>query len=286
MILKEVEGNMINCSINLVHHLPGRLRLKTSRPPIKIENMVKEISSHSGVENITFNPVSRSILVYYNPSEIDAVEIMLRIAIYFSVEFGMIPINLIVEKSKTVFSRIDNYTLMSLFLSWISRMIDTKPGIYRILNYNAGLSTLLSVVKHAVNETRSSGTPHPEAVSIIYLLGEFSKNNILLASTLTWIATFARHLVSIDSDNVTIQAFKVSGGRENESYYDVAVKEFNPLGGGYTSIEFLEDIIRHVLGVVGHNRSSMMNRIKNISLKHGDILEGLKYKEEMIFLRL
>lgn len=272
-------------SISIVHHVPGRLRLSLSRPPADFEQMVKEISLHNGVNEMKFNPITRSLLIYYNPSEIKSMEIIVRVGIYLSIESGMGAVNIFGNKTKSVFTSSDNYSLASLIVAWVAKLANFNESTYNMLTYNAGVSTIYSVLKHTISETKTSGTPHPEVISGVYLLNGLINKNILVSSTLTWIITFGRHLAS-EADNITLQAFKISDDKINgKNYYDVAIKEYNEFGHGKNLIKYLTDIVKYFVGI-NHDRSSMIQQIKTISAQHGDILEGLKYKDEMVFLRL
>ncbi len=277
---------MQDLGISIIHYLPGRLRIRLFRPPRKIERIQSEILGHKGVCCVKFNPIARSILIYYNPTEIEVAEIIVRIGISLSVDYGMRPVNIFSSKQTIGFNNLDNYSLISVALAGVAKLLRVKGETLSLLNYNAGLSTLMAVIKHALSEMKLSGSPHPEVVSAVYLVNAILKKDMLLASIFTWMVTFGRHLVAAESDNITLQAFKVLKEDGHKNYYDVAIKDFNQSSDKNSIVRLFTDLTRYFIGMNSYQSSSMINKIKKVSKSHGDILEGLNSKDEMVFLRL
>ncbi len=286
MTFKEEVINIQDTSIKIIHYLPGRLRIQLSRPPKKIKKIVSEVLTHKGICFAKFNPITRSLLIYYNPTEIECIEIIIRIGISLSVDLGMKPINILSNKQNFAFNVLDNYSLISVASTYIAKFLKINNTGLTLMNYNAGFSTLIAVINHALNEMKLSGSPHPEVISAVYLVNAILKNNILLASTLTWIATFGRHILSVDSDNITLQAFKVLKEDSTKNYYDVAIKQFDQSFNNNNLLKLFTSSIKYFIGINNQENSSMINKIRKISKNHGDILEGLSNNDEMIFLRL
>lgn len=277
---------MINPTINIIHQLPGRLRLILSRPPRQIERLKSQVLGHEGINLVKFNPITKSLLIYYNPTDVQVSEIIIRVAISLSMEYGMCPVYIKSKKCTAGFNISDNYALISLGIAWLGKLNMVPINVQNILNYNAAFSTLVSVVNHGIAEGKLSGTPDPEVVSFIYLINSMLKNEFLLSSTITWISTFGRHLVEDDLDDISIQAFKVFNSDEDLTYYDVAVRSENNFTGK-SIIRIVTNGMRKYIGFkTSPKKSSLIGQIKNVSKSHGDVLEGLKNKKDVVFLRV
>ncbi|MCB8815015.1 hypothetical protein [Desulfosporosinus shakirovi] len=272
--------------MNIVHQLPGRVRISLSMPPRRIEKLEKEVLEHTGIHCVKFSPITRSVLVYYNPIEIEMPEIIVRIGTALSIEYNMCPVY--VENKKNVgVNIIDNYALGALIAAWIGKSgLLPLANIANLLEWNAGISTLAAVINHGISEIKISGTPDPEVVTAVYLLNSMLKREFLISSTITWISTFIRHLTGEELGRISIQAFQAFSQEENRMYYDVAVKSEENLYHK-SIINISGNMMRKYVGIRGNMRpSSFLNQIKRVSDKHGDALEGLRNKKDIIFLRL
>lgn len=273
--------------MNIIHQLPGRVRLSLSMPPRRIKKFETEVLGHNGIHSVKFSPVTRSVLVYYNPIEIEMSEIIIRIGTALSLEYNMCSVYVENKKRNVGVSLIDNYALGALIAAWIGRSGWTPlTNIGKLLDWNAGVSTLAAVVNHGISEIKLSGTPDPEVVTAIYLLNSMMKNQFLGASTITWISTFIRHLTGEESDRISIQAFQAFSQEENRMYYDVAVKSEESLYHK-SFIKIVGNFLRKYVGIRSSLKvTSLLSQIKNVSNRHGDALEGLTSNNDIIFLRL
>lgn len=278
---------MIYPVMKIIHQLPGRVRISLSMPPRKIEKLEKEVLGHVGIHCVKYSPVSRSILIYYNPIEIEMPEIIVRIGTALSIEYNMCSVYVETKKKNVGVTIIDNYALAALIAAWIAKTgLIPSMSIANLLEWNAGISTLAAVVNHGISEIKVSGTPDPEVVTAVYLLNSMTKREFLVSSTITWISTFIRHLTGEESDRLSIQAFQAFSQEENRMYYDVAVKSAGNLHHK-SMITIIGNIMRKYVGIrTNLSAPSLLNQIKKVSDKHGDALEGLKSKTDIIFLRL
>lgn len=273
--------------LNIMHQLPGRVRLSLSMPPRRIEKFETEVLGHIGIHCVKFSPITRSVLVYYNPIEIEMPEIIIRIGTALSIEYNMCSVYVEDKKQNVGVSLIDNYALGALIAAWIGNF-GWAPLVkmHNLLEWNAGLSTLAAVVNHGISEIKVLGTPDPEVVTAVYLLNSMLKKEFLVATTITWISTFIRHLTGNESDRISIRAFQAYSQEENRMYYDVAVKSEENLCHK-SIIKIMGNMMRKYVGIRSNMKvTSLLNQIKSVSNKHGDALEGLKSKKDIIFLRL
>ncbi|WP_207649725.1 hypothetical protein [Desulfosporosinus hippei] len=256
-------------------------------PPRRIDKLEKEVLGHAGIHCVKFSPITRSVLIYYNPIEIELSEIIIRIGTALSIEYNMCSVYVENKKKYVGVNVIDNYALGALIAAWLGRSgLLPFNNITNLLEWNAGVSTLAAVVNHGISEVKFSGSPDPEVVTAVYLLNSILKKEFLVSSTITWISTFVRHLTGEEFDRISIQAFQAYSQEENRTYYDVAVKSEENLYHK-SIIKIFGNLMRKYVGFRGSMKEpSLLNQMKRVSNKHGDALEGLKSKNDIIFLRL
>ena len=83
--------------VTVVHSLPGRVRARLSVAPRDVQRMLAGVREHPGMESISFTPITRSILVRFNPHEISREEILLRIAFHLALDCDSAPVRLLAE---------------------------------------------------------------------------------------------------------------------------------------------------------------------------------------------
>ncbi|HWQ41760.1 MAG TPA: hypothetical protein VN456_06945, partial [Desulfosporosinus sp.] len=101
--------------------------------------MEKEVLGHVGINLVKFSPITRSVLVYYNPIEIEMPEIIVRIGTALSIEYNMCSVCVENKKKNVGVNIIDNYALGALIAAWIGK-IGALPltNIVNLLEWNAG----------------------------------------------------------------------------------------------------------------------------------------------------
>lgn len=272
-------------SVTILHTLHGRLRLSLSWPPKSVEKLKEDVIGHTGIDSLTYNPITKSILIYYNPSEVDASEILIRVALSVSLDYDLIPIEIITKPTYKGLSTIDQYAGISLLTAWISSFLKASTDLQKMLRWNATLSTIVSVLHHAWIEAKGRGVYDPEVLSVAYLINSMSKENFLPAATGTWLTTFGRHLMESSGENMILQAFKVHDEDKESAYYDVAIipKRHIRDRRDMTS-KLIASMTKSIGGESG--QIGWMKQMKNVSRSHGDILEGIGKLDNRIFLRL
>lgn len=279
---------MGNPAVTILHALPGRFRLSLLWPPKNIEKFEKGVMGHAGIYSVRYTPITRSILIYYNPSEVDASEILIRVALSVSLDYDLIPVEIStkpVEKGLGVF---DHYAGMSLLVAWVARFMKMSKNAQNILTWNAALSTIGAIVNHAWIELKNRGVYDPEVVSVTYLLSSMFKENLLPVATGTWITTFGRHMGEPDGESMVLKAFKVYGKEQENTYYDVGIiPKKNIL---YRRNDLIKSIVGIMMKTIGKEKNvrqeRWMKQIRNVSRSHGDILEGLGKADNRIYLRV
>ncbi|MCH4891059.1 hypothetical protein EZV73_26005 [Acidaminobacter sp. JC074] len=271
-------------SIVVLHRIPGRIRLQLNRPPKDIRELLSQVMKHEGIKRLTYNPVSRSLLAEYTPSVVKATEILLRVGIAFSIQQNA-NVKLEIKKGNINVDPMDYYSGLSILAGIGTRIFQLPMTVQNILNYNAGLSTTASVLRHAYREVQHEGIYDPEVVSVVFLINSLINGNILLASSITWIATFGRHLLAPKEDSCTLKAVDVKGD-ESKSYIDVEIHPRSMQGDNVNHLRLLVHGISRTVGIKPVENQTLMDSIKKVSRSHHDVLEGVGNKNHPVYMRI
>ena len=72
--------------VTVIHKLPGRIRLHLSVEPKDHQQMISSVKDHEGFESMTYTPVTRSVLINFDPRRVKREEILIRVALYMSLD--------------------------------------------------------------------------------------------------------------------------------------------------------------------------------------------------------
>lgn len=277
---------MSGLNVKIIHRTQGRLRLRLSRPPAQVNIFLSKIIKHDGIESLSFNPVSKSLLAHYKQSVVSSTEILLRVSIILSAEFG----NQVVRIDRYHDSRslvyLDYYSGASILLAGLSHIVKISESTLKWIDYNAGYSTAASVLYHAWMEVQKEGLYDPEVVSVVYLINSLIKGNFLTASAITWIATFGRHLLTPIEESCLIKAYEVMNDDE-KSYMDVEVAPIIENASQIHPIRLFVHSIAKMIGLAPTNQSySLIDQIKHVSKAHHNVLEGIGKKPSPVYMRI
>lgn len=276
---------MTNLNVIVIHRLPGRIRLKLNRPPNNIKQLLHRVIKHEGIKKISFNPISKSLLAQYTPSLISSTEILLRVSIALSIEFGSNSVKLDIKRNTIPMSPIDYYSGVSIGIAMLTKLLKLPVISQGYLNYNAGISTTLSVLKHAYKEVKHEGIYDPEVVSVVYLINSLINGNFLLASAVTWIATFGRHLLEAKEESCLLKAMEVKGD-EDKSYMDVEVHPIVDHSAKTYPVKVMIQGLSKIIGLKPVEHIKLMENIKRVSRAHHDVLEGVGNNTNPVYMRI
>ncbi len=269
--------------LTIVHELPGRLRLRMSRPSKNLQKLKDAVGKHEGLLDMTYNPVTRSLLVQYSPTVVSGTEIAVRTAMALSIESGNAPVKLYREGREEPLKPLDYYAGLTLVLAALSRT-RFLPSMSGTMEYHAAGATTLSVMNHAWQEVKEEGVYHPEVLSAVYLIGSIINGNVLKASMLTWLLTFGRHLMDVSGDRLIVQALEVKE-IEGKNYIDAVVRPDS--SSMNNPIAFMVNVMGKSMGIEGQGKDSqLMENITIMSREHGNVLEGLSSGSERVYMRL
>lgn len=277
---------MKDLSITIVHRIPGRIRLRLEKPPRDLNEFVTNVSTHEGIEMVSYNQYTKSLLVYYVPSVVSSVEILVRVSVLISLSYENSAIKLKQIEKGQALTPLDYYAAGSLAAAYLSKSLAMNANTAMYFQYNAGYSTLLAVLRHAWIEIKKDGLYDPEVISVVYLINSLIKGNYLTASLVTWIVTFGRHLSVAKGEVCTLEATSATG-ENDETYVDVMVR---PVVGTQLKDDPIRLVILGLSRIVGINATkqhhSIFEQIQQMSRKHGNILESVGNKPGPVYMRL
>lgn len=272
--------------VKIIHFLPGRLRLRLSVPPRNVNRLIREVKEHEGINEIKYNQITRSLLIFYEPTAIKHYEILIRVCVSLSMEHNMQEVVLENQNNKSGMTIQEQYCGILLLVAAIAKTSKLSSDYIKLIDYGASFTTLFFVINHALKEMETSGSPDPEVLSSVYLINAMAKGNFLLAATITWLATFARHFAETKNDSLRVKAYKVYSHEEKDVYYDVVIRNENLSGGLQGFLRIVTNNLCKLAGIGNQCKSKLFENVKKVSDSHGNRLEGLSEKANCIFLRL
>ncbi len=275
---------MSSLSVEVIHRLPGRLRVRMSRPPVKVDTFLSNVIKHKGIIKLTFNPISKSLIAEYTPSLIASTEILLRISIALSAEHHGQAVKMDVKRNITKLTLLDYYSGSSILLALANKMINLPLQTQVWLNYNAGLSTAAAVLSHAWHDVKKEGIYDPEVVSVVYLINSLIKGNFLVASAITWAATFGRHILEPSEESCCLKAIEVNS-EGNKTYMDVEIQEVVDASAN-NPLKFIVQSLSRMIGLKPIEKQRLINSIRHVSRAHHDVLESIGRKPSPVYMRI
>lgn len=261
--------------VNLIHDLPGRLRVRLSHAPKNAEKMRAAVLNHAGFKSFAYTHVTRSVLIHYDPNQVTRQEILFRIALSLSLEYGTAPVRILTAPEKHETSNSATLSAFLLFAAVAARVTKRDQKIIGPLELGAGLFTAYSVLDHGWREIRERGYFDPEVLSIGYLLTAFIRGGFLKASVVTWLMTFGRHILETPKTNIEVRPIEIGGEDGTPPRYEVVVgpdldsKQMNLVDG-------VKAFIRYALtGGAAHGKRNLLNEFRDVSRLHGEVMEGL-----------
>lgn len=273
---------MSKLRISVKHALPGRLRLQLSHPPVNWSENKMWVTKHEGINSVYYSEVSRTLLIYYDTRIVSQEEIILRAGLALSVEYTMAPV--IIEKKERE-EALDGLVYLSGAAIALGFITQAAGLMSRQLPLAAGALTAAAIINHGRKEIKKSGVFDPEVLSIIYLIPSLLNNNVLKASSITWLASFGRHFLFSGEEHLVLKAVKVKTDT-NEPTFDVAVCTEKTHVNYKKVLQMIPVIIADGFLGMGLSNTNMIGRMKKISSSHNEQLEGLEGTNSRIFLKI
>ncbi len=281
---------MGNLKVIIQHSLPGRLRLKLTKPPLRWSENSMNITKHNGISSVFYSPVTRTILIYFDTKLITKEEIVMRAGLALSVEYNLEPV--VIEQS--IKDRgLDGMVYFSgaaILAGAASHILNINTivhalSIRKFLHILAGASTAVAVLNHALKEVNRTGVFDPETLSIFYLLPSLVKKNVLPASAITWLASFGRHFLSSSDEHLILKAVEVNLD-DKEPTYDITITNYKKSIGYSKILKMIPILIADGFFGLGIGKARMLQNMKNVSSNHNYQLEGLEGTNSRILIKI
>lgn len=281
---------MDELSVIIQHSLPGRVRLKLTKPPLNWESNNLNITKHEGINSLFYSSVTKTILIYFDTKVITKEEIVMRAALALSVEYNLEPV-LIEKRAKD--EGLDGMVFFSggaIIAAAASHLLNVgvvmhATQIRKYLHLLAGASTTIAIMNHARKEIKRTGVFDPELLSIFYLIPSLLKRNVLTVSGITWLASFGRHFIFNSEEHLILRAAKVNSDSK-EPTYDIAITNYKKSIGYRDIIKMVPIIIADGFLGLGLGKARMLQSMKSVSSSHNYQLEGLEGTNSRILINI
>ncbi|MGO9311113.1 MAG: hypothetical protein ACLQDI_00075 [Syntrophobacteraceae bacterium] len=271
--------------VTVIHKLPGRIRLHLSVEPKDHQLMIASVKDHEGFESMTYTPVTRSVLINFDPKRVKREEILIRVALYMSLDQESHCAHIFSQPAKQEMSDSVFYSGISLLIALLLRLVRGPGTKVSWTEWIAGGSTAMAVLEHGWSEIKREGNFDPEVLSVVYLLIAVLRKNFLPAAIFTWVSTFGRHLVDIPSKGVELRPVKKSG-QHDEARYEVEVSTIKNADDKMIIFSAIPSILKYAFTgdsmMTGRN---LLQKIQEVSELHGEVLDGIESFRDGITLK-
>ncbi|PID71698.1 MAG: hypothetical protein CSB34_05855 [Desulfobulbus propionicus] len=270
-------------SLVIVHQLPGRLRLRLSRPLRDPDRLLDTVKGHEGLVEITYTQVSRSVMARFDPLCLHAEEVTLRVALAFGLDAGAEPVFVRKQVRHEPIQASAWVAGAMLMVAVGMRMTGQQGGMVARWERLAGMGTAAAVVHHGWRDIREQGYFDPGVLSLGYLVTAFLRGNLLWATSMTWAATFiGRNLLQGRQAGIIVRPVQ-AGSFDGVPHYEIAVSsDVEGREGGWLLMlaRGFTDLVLAEIG--GHD---MLGDMRHVARVHGEELEGMGWMPNGIPLR-
>lgn len=273
-------------TVTVVHRMPGRVRVRLSAAPEDVRRMTAAILEHAGLDSIDYTDVTRSLVVRFDPHAVSQEEIVLRIALCLSLDYGSVPVRLLAEPQRVVLADTAVYSAFGLAASVAVRWFGGKRHVPSPLDWLAAAGTGLAVVDHAWRELDEKGCFDPEVLSLAYLGAALVRGDFLKASVVTWLTTFGRHLLDLPPAGVEIRPLMKVRDPNHPPRYELAIGPDRDAPQRVRFLGALERLLKYAMtGGGAHSYRNLLEELREVSKVHGEVLEGFGPVRQGIPLR-
>lgn len=254
-------------TVTVRHELPGRLRLRLSLPLRDAAAFDRALRTHAGIAPTLYNARTRSLLLHFNPGIIRREELLVRVALAFSLEHEHAPVRIEAASPRASLSASVTLSGLLLLAGGAARAGNARALLRKRLERLAGVATATAVLGHAAQELRRNGAYHPEVVSVAYLAVGMLRGNTLPAAVVTWLATFGRHLFEPQPPAVEVRPG--AGGQTAEVVTATPARSAQP-----TWTDLLPSLLRALTGA-NRSGSGLLESLQEVSRLHDQVLDAL-----------
>jgi len=273
-------------TVTIEHELSGRLRMRLSHALLQPERARRLVAEHAGVDEVQYTPVSRSMLVRYDPRHISSEEIVIRIATALSLEQDNASIRVLARPPTRELTDSAFYSGIVLLAALALRISGQYTIASVALQRIAGLSTAGAVLYHGWVDYRLRGNIDPEVLTVTYLLTALLRGNALPAATFTWISTFGRHLIRLPARGIVVRP-EQTGHHGNAPRFEVVVAPDPAPPDKMTFFGLIPAMLfQAIAGKTPGLHASLIEDIRRVAKMHDQVLEGVSDFRRGIPLRV
>ncbi|MBD3177737.1 MAG: hypothetical protein GF320_21395 [Armatimonadia bacterium] len=259
-------------AIDVTHSLDGRFRAHVSTPVKDPEGMCQVVGDHEGIQSVEYSSVSGSVLVHHDPSTVRQEEILLRLALFVSIERDLAPVTLTLVSDRSDPGRLAYASGAVLAGALAARWLGVEGRWGRLLEGAAGVGTLAAVAKHTWDDVVEEGDAHPEVLTAGYLLVGLLRGNVLPAAVVTWASSFGRHLAQPHL-SVEVQPMRFPAEEDGLPRYEIAVRQDR---SSVRPLSVLTALLGYAItGDPEATGNELLHGIRSMSSLHGEVMEGL-----------
>jgi hypothetical protein len=249
--------------------------------------MNRSVKGHEGIVSLSYNTVSKSVLILFEPELVKEEEIIIRVALSLSRDYDLTPVRIL---SKPQTKEMSNFAFVSgvlLLAALTYRIVNRSTVSNNALTWIAGLGTVGAAMEHAWYEIQNRGNFDPEALSVVYLLTALPKGNFLPAALFTWFTTFGRHLLKPAATNLELTAVEKKSSGLDLPHYEVEISPDRSTSDRMVLFRVLPSIVVNALTRGrAFSEGNLLSQIRDLQKRHGETLEGLGELRKGIKLRI
>ncbi len=263
--------------ITVLHELPGRLRVKLSLPPLNPKSMEKAVREHDGIELVNYSPVTRTVLLRFDPAYVSREELVVRIAVFLSLENNNIPVQGFSQPQKEEMSDYAFYSAVLLAMGFVSKYMLKTSQYNLVTEWAAGVGTAYAVLDHGLAEIKETGVFHPEVLSLSYLVISMIRGHFLPAAAFTWVTTFGRHLVHLPEAGVEIRPVP---SPDKKGEIEVSITPIRSEANKAAILSLVPAALKYaVTGDASGLQGTLIDEIRDVAKSHENVLDSLgKFK--------
>lgn len=250
---------MKKLTMTILHSLPNRVRLKLSSPIKKLDSFKRNVSYGTEYMELSYSPVTKTVLVTFDPEIILLQEVIYKVITAFSIENGMIPVRLLDGVKVKTLGNWSLYSGTAIAMSWLHSLIN-KSGteLQNIMNWFSLGMTSGAILEHAYSETKRKGVFDLEILPALYLTKSFLNTPNLSIVAMIWLTTFGRHLVVTSNSAKEVKIFRIKNQKDNKYHYIADISDD-------VSIENIGDLMYHVFFRKNKNNNKVNEKFITIN---------------------
>lgn len=194
--------------IEVLHALPGRLRLKLEKSPQETI-----LPSVSGIKEASWNPRLQTMLVRYDAGSITQEQMLLRLSAAYAKDLNASLIH--IRHSEEAIETLAPSAFLALGCIGLDGLMTlTGTTLFPARRWISLATTLAAVFEHGYHELKTRGTFDPEVMSIVYLVNAIGKTATAQSALMAWIVTFGRHLIPLSPREQAYLAHEENGSMQ------------------------------------------------------------------------